>query len=793
MTLAAQTRTTTHAANGISTAFPVPFYVDSALDLAVTLIDVAGVRTALGYPGDFSIGLANQDAGGTLTTTIAHPSGKSLEIVRRTQPTQGRDVSSRGALDLAQIEGGLDRAHLAIQDLAGEAVRVQPSEAGFMLPTRASRKNRLAIFPTSGDLTYDDRLRAKDGKVAVGALADPTVTLDAGGATDAIRLPVGVTGQRPAAALGLLRGNSETGGLEAYYGDSWRTFPPTASLADFLLAGAIGAVARPVAAKLADVVSVRDFGAVGDSTTNDAAAIQAAIDHGQVSGKAVFIPDAEPRGTGLRGYYRCNSALRLYDNTRIFGQGMYSTELRFLADTDGFVCNDVNIITSSVSLENLFIRGNADVAAVATATCGLRIAPANFMTLRNLYVQDFVDGIRLDATTLGWALAQFHNVTVSLIKYPNPANGYPRYGLTLTGDTKKPQGVRFEGVIYGQLTTKAQSYNGTGSLTDFDFTLPGTTKLWKQTGIKVYQRNLTTNRWVTLAAGVDYTLYHLDTGPEVTVSPGASNVNRAQFRIRFGAAPGAGTGNIKIVYNDPTLLRCVNIEKGSGNEFKGLFGGGESIFYTDDVNNRLHPSYIQLGDKGFQLGAGASFTDINVNEISDSTVDTVISRNAAALRCKIARDAPRRMLSVNKETDQTITATAFETVTFDGPVNHLAHPCYFETGREVRFEGDVTLIEAVGATVSADVKLEVSVDHGSTWAILDFQRIRSTNTGATAVTFQTRVALFGDDSSVVSVTGGNVNEARYRVQAQMVTGDSITFNGAGSARCVLRSRDVNPL
>lgn len=69
-----------------------------------------------------------------------------------------------------------------------------------------------------------------------------------------------------------------------------------------------GAIARAVASKLRDVVSVKDFGAVGDGVTNDAAAIQAAVNacaggtiyfpHGTyiVASKVIFIS-----GTHLKG------------------------------------------------------------------------------------------------------------------------------------------------------------------------------------------------------------------------------------------------------------------------------------------------------------------------------------------------------------------------------------------------------------------------------------------------------------------------------------------------------------
>jgi len=62
----------------------------------------------------------------------------------------------------------------------------------------------------------------------------------------------------------------------------------SASTLNFTQAGT-GAVTRTVDSKLKDVVSVKDFGAVGDATTNDTAAVQAAIDS-LASGGVVYFP-----------------------------------------------------------------------------------------------------------------------------------------------------------------------------------------------------------------------------------------------------------------------------------------------------------------------------------------------------------------------------------------------------------------------------------------------------------------------------------------------------------------------
>jgi hypothetical protein len=57
------------------------------------------------------------------------------------------------------------------------------------------------------------------------------------------------------------------------------------TLVIMLLAVPLGAAARA-----ADVVSVRDFGAVGNGVTDDTAALQAAITHAQANGGSLFIP-----------------------------------------------------------------------------------------------------------------------------------------------------------------------------------------------------------------------------------------------------------------------------------------------------------------------------------------------------------------------------------------------------------------------------------------------------------------------------------------------------------------------
>ena len=73
-------------------------------------------------------------------------------------------------------------------------------------------------------------------------------------------------------------------------------------------AGLPGTSRRTIAGKLGDVVSVKDFGAVGDGSADDRAAFQAALDqHG-----AIYVP---------AGTYRLDGEIQIKPRRRLFGAG----------------------------------------------------------------------------------------------------------------------------------------------------------------------------------------------------------------------------------------------------------------------------------------------------------------------------------------------------------------------------------------------------------------------------------------------------------------------------------------
>ena len=118
------------------------------------------------------------------------------------------------------------------------------------------------------------------------------------------------------------------------------------------LPGSTGAVARSATAKLSDWVSVKDFGAVGNGTTDDTSAVQAAIN---VGGSIYFPP----------GTYKLSSQITYTMPTtvtsiNIFGAGAEQTQLVWAAG-GGMRINHIGQYNSSHVRDLCFMTGSSNV------------------------------------------------------------------------------------------------------------------------------------------------------------------------------------------------------------------------------------------------------------------------------------------------------------------------------------------------------------------------------------------------------------------------------------------------
>jgi hypothetical protein len=136
-----------------------------------------------------------------------------------------------------------------------------------------------------------------------------------------------------------------------------------------------GAVATTIQAKLRETVSVKDFGAVGDGTTDDTTAIQNALNTNS-GNVAVYFP---------RGVYRITSTILIPQNraTKMYGDGfnpqevtnpvegtviswagavnglMFSSNVNGGANTSGLIINDMRFDGNNIASRGMVIGADA--------------------------------------------------------------------------------------------------------------------------------------------------------------------------------------------------------------------------------------------------------------------------------------------------------------------------------------------------------------------------------------------------------------------------------------------------
>ena len=113
-----------------------------------------------------------------------------------------------------------------------------------------------------------------------------------------------------------------------------------------------GAINRPFNEKLNEVISVKDFGATGDGTTDDAAAIQATVNYAIANSKTIYFPD---------GTYIVNTSITLTSATgfglRIYGESKDHTIIKFYPTTNSYLFDATAYVDGGLSFSQMSFYG----------------------------------------------------------------------------------------------------------------------------------------------------------------------------------------------------------------------------------------------------------------------------------------------------------------------------------------------------------------------------------------------------------------------------------------------------
>ena len=249
--------------NGVTTTFPFTYKVFSTADVQVIRLTIStGIETTLTIVTDYTITLnGDQDSnpGGNIVLVAALSALYKLTATSDIANLQPTDLTNQGGFYPEVITDALDRATIQIQQLADQtdrAIKIPISDGvlDMTTPGTADRASKYFVYDASGKPS-----------VSSGSGTDTALR------TDLANASASLAGSR-------LSGFRQTG---------------------------TGATARTVDAKLKDTVSVKDFGAVGDGTTDDTAAFQAAINASSV----VYVPVGNYKITSK---FVITKSLRLY-------------------------------------------------------------------------------------------------------------------------------------------------------------------------------------------------------------------------------------------------------------------------------------------------------------------------------------------------------------------------------------------------------------------------------------------------------------------------------------------------
>ena len=159
MTVSSTTARISYSGNGTSTLFAVPFYFLANSQLAVVLRSSAGVETPQVLGTNYTVTGAGVLTGGSITMTVAPPTGSTLVISRNVPLTQETDLQPNDRLPAETLEQSIDKLTMIAQQLDETNDRTlkypvsDSASLSSVLPGSSDRAGKFLKFDNSGEPT----------------------------------------------------------------------------------------------------------------------------------------------------------------------------------------------------------------------------------------------------------------------------------------------------------------------------------------------------------------------------------------------------------------------------------------------------------------------------------------------------------------------------------------------------------------------------------------------------------------------------------------------------------------
>ena len=453
--------------NGAGAATPIAFNrkVFAATDIVGEEEIVAtGVVRDLVQGTDFSVtGAGNTSTGVTITPLIVIPSGNRWTFWSEQANTQNSVYTENDRFPAKTTEYALDKVTIGVQDneRVGElALRYPDTEeigTNTQLPTKSVRANTALTFDANGEPSFSPVGSSATSAVRLAesvATAGQTVIATPSHTTGINNVSIYINGAK-LLATDFVDSTSTTVTLDEplFLGDTIRVeVNEVQDVLSSVAAGSVsftqtgtGAVATNLQARNEERVSVKDFGATGDGTTDDSVAIQLAIDAANYGERSLRIPAGE--------YYIGTTSLVINGPIRIYGEGMgqaYADSFGALCTTIRYVGSDAAVkINTGISkstlgfvLENISISGYATGTATATGSYGIRCGAD---TGSNLAAQGQMRNVRCE----GFTVANLHYINAQGIEcYDCRCQFGTGSGLLIEGGATSGGGNRSNGFTH---------------------------------------------------------------------------------------------------------------------------------------------------------------------------------------------------------------------------------------------------------------------------------------------------------------------------------------------------------